>query len=319
MRLIKGSQNFPPDARPVVALGNFDGVHLGHRAIIGRAIAEALGAGVASAAYTFDPHPAKVLSPAECPPLIQTIEQRLRAIEALGVDICAVEPFTREFASQGAHTFFASVIRGRLKAKAIVAGYDFTFGIHRGGSSETLEALGREAGMAVHIVPPQFLGETLISSTNIRRLIERGDVAEGARLLGRPHAIEGDVVPGAGRGHSLGARTANLATSNELIPRDGVYLTLTRIGGETDGAWLPSLSSIGSNPTFPGAGFAIETHVLGWEADLSGRSASVAFLERMRDQIAFASASELKRQIAKDIAETRKRHAHRPPNPPGST
>ena len=306
MRRIDGSAQFPNDLpAPAVALGNFDGVHLGHRHIIGRTVALARATGGTGAVYTFDPHPVRVLAPAECPAQIQTTAQKLGAIAAAGVDCCVVEPFTAAFAAQTAEAFFEQIVAGRLRAAAVVVGYDFTFGLHRAGTTERLVEFGRRHGIRVEICEAQFLDERLISSTNIRRLVEHGEVAEAARLLGRPHRIEGTVVAGRGIGRELDARTANVAPANELVPADGVYLALAAVGGE---ATCPAIVSIGDNPTFPHAPFAIEAHLIDAEVDALGKPIAVDFLERMRGQVAFSSVGELREQIQKDIAEARRRH-----------
>lgn len=313
MKRIDGSEHCPRGLPPAaVALGNFDGVHLAHQRLIAGACEAAKASGGVSAVYTFEPHPARVLSPAECPPLLQTLPQRLAAIEALGVDLCIVEPFTEAFAAREAGHFFRDILIGRLGAASISVGYDFTFGLHREGSVELLRRLGAEAGVAVRIIPAQFLGETLISSTNIRRTIAQGDVAEAAALLGRPYAIEGPVVPGRGIGRTLGAHTANIASENELIPKDGVYLTRTAVEGDPGARRAyASITSIGDNPTFPHAPFTVETHLIDVEVDVAGRTVVIWFLKRMRDQIAFDSPEELKEQIRKDIDEARKQHEAR--------
>lgn len=314
MQRIASSRAFPAHLpQPVVALGNFDGVHLGHRRLIELAIDEARLRSGTSVVYTFSPHPVRLLAPAECPPLLQSDEQRLASIEKLGPDCTVVEPFTPEFAAMGAEGFFQEILVGRLHAAALVAGYDFTFGLHRKGSAEELKRLGQGRAIAVHILEAQFAGETLISSTNIRRLLEEGEVAEAAALLGRPYAIEGRVVAGRGLGRELGARTANIASAGELIPPSGVYFTRTRFLAEGSERELrfPSITSIGANPTFPGSPFTIETHLLDAEPEVAGRRAIIEFLERVREQIAFPSARELKEQILRDLEVARRWHAQR--------
>ncbi|MFH0799889.1 MAG: bifunctional riboflavin kinase/FAD synthetase [Pseudomonadota bacterium] len=311
MLLIDGSSNFPNDVpRPVVALGNFDGVHVGHRRVIERAMEEANISRGTSVVYTFDPHPVRILAPAECPPLIQTKEQKLSAIEALGANICVVEPFTARFASMDAAEFLNEVVVARLHAAAIVAGYDFTFGLHRLGDMETITEFCREKGIGAFAVEARFSGETLISSTNIRRLVEGGNIREAAALLGRPYRITGRVVAGRALGRELGARTANIESQNELIPKEGVYLTQTIIpSGASEPAVHPSITSIGDNPTFRDAAFTIETHIIGADVDLMGIEIEVDFIDRMRDQKAFDSAQALGLQIRLDIELARKMRA----------
>lgn len=310
MITITGSKNFPAKTvRPVVAIGNFDGVHLGHAHLIREARKIAEGFDSALAVLTFDPHPVRILAPDECPPLIQTPKQKEEALSRLGVDCLVIERFTKDFAQKTPEFFFEEIIVQNLRARAVVIGYDFTFGLHRKGQIETMEALGNRYDVKICVISAQFLGETLVSSTNIRRLIEHGDVVSAAGLLGRPYIIDGTVVAGRGIGQTLGVRTANIESTNALIPMNGVYLTRTLT--RADGAWHPSITSIGNNPTFPHSSFAIETHLIDANTDLMGKEIAVEFLERMRDQFAFDSPGELRDQILKDIETARGKHARR--------
>jgi riboflavin kinase/FMN adenylyltransferase len=307
-----GSDNFPPDApRPVATLGNFDGVHLGHRRLIEEACRKARSLNGVGVVYTFDPHPVRILAPRQCPPLLQSLEQKLDAFGDLGVDICVVEKFTEKFAHLTPEAFFRQVIIERMHAAAVVVGYDFTFGVHRHGTAESLQVLGGEYGVEAIIVEAQFQGETLISSTNIRHMIARGEVDGAASLLGRPYSIVGRVVPGRGTGRTLDAHTANIQTENEVIPQDGVYISLTQVKGDGKALSHPSVTSIGSNPTFPQASFAIETHLIDAEVDIMGREVTVEFLKWMRDQITFGSTQELRKQIHRDIDAARQYHGSR--------
>jgi riboflavin kinase / FMN adenylyltransferase len=293
---------------PAVALGNFDGVHLGHRELIARAKHEAAQRAGTSVLYTFEPHPVRILSPEQCPPLLCTLEQKLALLEATGIDVAVIEPFTAAFSREEPAHFFEEVIRRRLHAAAVIIGYDFTFGRHRLGTIETFEALGRGAGIEIVVVPAVFAGETLVSSTVIRNMVRAGDVAGAAALLGRAYEIEGTVVPGRGMGAKLSARTANLQVRNELVPHDGIYLTTTRVG---TGEWTDSITSIGVNPTFPDVAFTVETHLIDRDADLAGQPIAVAFLAHMREQRRFPSAEALAAQIARDIAQARDLHRRR--------
>jgi riboflavin kinase/FMN adenylyltransferase len=315
MERLFGSEEFSGGREIAVALGNFDGVHLGHRYIIDRLIKTARRLDVASAIYTFDPHPVRTLSPCDCPPLIQTLDQRLSSLEDAGVEICIVEPFTFDFAHISARDFLERIIASRLKARAAIIGYDFTFGLHREGAAEMFEAFAKGRGMDFEVVHPQFIGETLISSTNIRRMVAGGEIKSAEKLLGRPYSISGHVVSGRGLGGALGARTANIDTRNELIPKDGVYITTTSIRDGRIGKDLPvshpSVTSIGNNPTFHGLGFSIETHLIDFSSDVLGKSIEITFHERIRDQIAFASEDLLAARIKTDIDEARRYHAGR--------
>lgn len=308
MQIIHGSKNFPGNIpHPVVAIGNFDGVHLGHRRIIETAISEALRLKGTSLAYTFDPHPVKILAPAECPPLIQTETQKLAAIEGLGVAICVVEPFTEELARLAPDDFFQTVIVQRLHAEAVVVGYDFTFGVHRKGTVEGLRSLGQRHGIKTIVLEAEFLGERLVSSTNIRLLLGHGEVREAGALLGRPYSIEGEVVQGKGMGSLLEARTANLKSVNEHILKDGVYLTRAAVHKEKSETY-PSITSIGTRPTFRDNATTIETHLITTNLDIMGEWMRIEFLEYIRDQIAFDSVDALKKQIRHDIETARAMH-----------
>lgn len=311
MKLIEGSQNFSSAGkRSSVALGNFDGVHKGHSIVLARAITEARKNDLQSIVYTFDPHPVKLKRSSSRPFLIQTNEQRLSALESSGIDICIIENFTPEFASMSPQFFFDEIICKRLSPSAIVVGYDFSFGHHKSGNTEELKRLCTEKSIELYTIEAQYEGEELISSTSIRLAIQEGEIEFATRLLGRPYEIMGKIVAGRGMGAKLGARTANLAASNELIPRDGVYLTLATIDAASNE--IPAITSIGHNPTFHSAPFTIETHLLkSIDGELPGRSLSIKFLKRTRDQIAFASQDELMEQIKKDIEAAKEYHEAR--------
>lgn len=314
MELYDSSEEFARRGRsPVVAaVGIFDGVHVGHQQLMRKACEIAKAARAAPLVYTFRPHPVHLLSPEQCPKLLTTPEQKLRHIGALGIEATVVESFTLEFSKQTPRDFFERVIRDRLGAKAVVVGYDFTFGMHRQGTIETFEELGREAGVQVSVVPAVFAGETLVSSTVIRSMVAAGEVACAAELLGRPYEIVGSVIRGRGFGTTLAARTANLDLASELAPKDGVYVTRTLVHeGDYDfgrATAFPSVTSIGDNPTFADNPHSVETHLIDAEVNLKGKLASIEFLEHMRDQARFASVDELRAQIHRDIDAARDHH-----------
>ncbi len=202
--------------------------------------------GGVSVAYTFHPHPVNILSPASAPPMITTLPQRLELIGVTGIDAVVVEPFDLKFAHLSAEEWVEKILMRNLRASGVVAGYDFTFGTHRSGTVETLEKLALTHGLVCQILEAQLLGETLISSTQIRNFIHQGEMEAAAALLGRPYFLDGEVIAGAGRGAQLGIRTANLKTENELIPAGGVYATKTRVGKRH----YSSVTNIGIYPTF---------------------------------------------------------------------
>jgi riboflavin kinase/FMN adenylyltransferase len=302
-----GSENFRTKKPTAVAIGNFDGVHVGHRRLLDKARSEAKEMGCALVVYTFEPHPARVLSPAECPPLLQTPDQKLSMLEEMGVDACVVERFTFDFAKNSGEGFFKEVLVKRLAARAIVVGYNFTFGIHRQGTVETLAKLCKAQGIAFTPMEAQFVGETLVSSSAIRRLIAEGDVQAARTLLGRPYSIEGRVVAGRGIGRTLGFRTANIRTENEVIPQDGVYAATIAFSpkpGEAPREHIAA-ATVGESPTFPG-GFDVEAHVIGFEGELTGVPVKLFFHERLRAQRKFESPEALSSQIAADVATIKK-------------
>lgn len=295
-----------PFRHTAVTLGNFDGVHRGHREILAKAIATARRIGGTSLVYTFFPHPVRLLAPESCPPLIQTIDQRLEAFEAVGIDACVIDAFSFNLAHVLPRDFFTKVIVSLLGASSVVVGYDFTFGLHRRGTTELLHQLGTEMGIDVAVVEAQFEGDLLISSTEIRNALLAGHVAHAAVLMGSPYTLRGEVVRGLGIGASIGVHTANIQAYNELVPADGVYITQTK----TAPAEKPrfSVTSIGYNPTFPGRSRSIETHLIDFEGDLRGNVVDVMFYERLRGQIAFDSPETLKGQVARDIENARSYH-----------
>jgi riboflavin kinase/FMN adenylyltransferase len=302
MRIVQGSRNFRRPKRPVVlTIGNFDGVHLGHQAILKRMAAASNRTGGVSVVYTFEPHPVMAIAPRACPKLLQTTEQKLRALKECGVDIVVIERFTRGFARAPAKKFFEDVVIKRLGPKQIVVGYDLTFGRHRLGNIELLEDWCGASDIGIEVVHPVFLGERLISSTQVRGLAAGGDVGTARNLLGRPYAICGRVVKGLGIGKVFGFHTANLAPDNELLPPEGVYITKT-LGHA-------SVTNIGFNPTFGGRSLTVETHILNFHKRIYGKRIEVQFYERLRDEKAFGNPLDLKRQVASDI-EAAKRFFH---------
>jgi riboflavin kinase / FMN adenylyltransferase len=283
----------------VVALGVFDGVHRGHREIFRQVIAHAKASGSRSVVYTFDPHPTQVLAPSSAPKMINTIRQRVELIESCGIDEVVVQKFTKEFSQQTPEQFFQRFIINKLKAGQLFAGYNFTFGVRRSGTSETLEALGHAAGVGVHIVRSFLWRETLVSSTQVRQFLAAGDLPRAEDLLARPYFLEGKVVRGRGiGGKELGIHTANLAPENDNILPTGVYVTYAHAGKRR----LKSVTNIGPNPTFGEGPVTVETHILeGFRQNILGRCLRVEFLQKIREEIRFATAADLAHQIRNDI------------------
>lgn len=293
-----------PGQGRTVAIGVFDGVHRGHQDILNRAVADARRLGAACAAVTFHPHPEGVLRPRSAPRMLTTLDYKAELMAGLGVQEVVVVRFDEEFASLTPAAFCRQVLSERLGAREVFVGENFRFGKGAVGSVADLEEYGDSHGFRVVAVELAEVDGEVVSSTRIRRSLSRGRVAEAARLLGHPHRVEGRVVSGAGRGRELGAPTANLEPDPGLaLPRQGVYLTLACLN---EGGGWPSLTSVGTNPTFEaGTRIRVETLLLDFAGDLYGHRLRVDFLERLRAQRAYPDASSLAARIEEDIRAAR--------------
>ena len=301
--------HFPDDARPpwavhpVLALGNFDGLHRGHLKIVERVRRGAAEHGGTPMAMTFDPHPPRVVRPDKAPPLLMTIEQRLDALDRAGIHTVAVVRFTLEMSRWEPETFVRNVRVDWLRVAEVWVGANFLFGHDRSGNFSLLRTLGQRYGFRAEKIDPVRYKEFVVSSTRIRRLVAEGRVDEAGALLGHPYTLAGTVVEGKHRGQELGYPTANLQTSNELMPPFGVYATTLGIEGIVHAA----VTSIGVNPTFGDITMpVVETHVLNYSGDLYGRRVSLGFVQRLRDERRFEDVDALKAQIDADC-----RHAER--------
>jgi riboflavin kinase/FMN adenylyltransferase len=296
----------------VLTVGNFDGLHVGHQEILRIVTERARSRGGEAAVYTFEPHPRKVLRPADAPKLLTTLEQKLELIEAAGVDVAIVERFDAAFAQRSAEGFVREVIHERIRPQEVYVGYDFRFGHDREGSMRTLTELGPHLGFAVTIVPEVTVGGRDVNSTRIRELLAEGRVEQARELLGRPYEVRGRVVEGDRRGRTLGFPTANLAPENEVLPARGVYAGVLRVrDGSTPGE-LPAVVNVGRRPTFQEAGEVVaEAHVIDWRGDLYGQRVELAFLHHLREERRFADVEGLKHQIAADRDAARERLAAR--------
>ncbi len=300
--------HFPEDPRPprwlhpVLALGNFDGLHRGHMKIIERVRRVANERGATAVAMTFDPHPPRVVRPDKAPPLLMTKTQRLEALDRAGVDGVAVVRFTPELSRWDPETFARTVLVEWLHVAEVWVGANFLFGHDRAGNFSSLRALGSRYGFRAEKIDPVRYKDFVVSSTRIRRLVSEGRVDEAGALLGHPYTIDGTVVEGSRRGRELGFPTANLSTANELIPPHGVYATTVRL----DGVIYPSITNIGVRPTFDEEPrTVIETHLLDVERDLYGRTLRLGFVQRLRDERRFESVDLLKAQVAADVQKAR--------------
>ena len=303
MRRAFGLADWPAGVRaPVLALGTFDGVHLGHRRVLGLAVERARARGSPSAALTFEPHPLEVLRPAHEPVLLTTVDERLDQFEALGIDVGLVLPFDDAFSKISAAAWLDDVLRGRLDAREIIAGSSYTFGFRREGTARRLETWGRDADVPVQLVPAVLAGGEPVSSSRIRAALREGLVEDVARLLGRRYRLAGRVVPGAGRGRTIGVPTANLSPSpRKIVPAHGVYATAATVGGRR----YRGATNIGTRPTFEGRGVSVETFLLDFAGECAGEVMALEFVRYLRGERAFPDAAALVRQIAQDVAAVR--------------
>jgi riboflavin kinase/FMN adenylyltransferase len=282
-----------------VSVGNFDGVHLGHAALVARLRATADRLGVPAVALTFDPHPASLVRPDAAPVPLTTPGRRAELLLALGVDAVLVQPVDRAFIGLSAEAFYGDVLRGRLRAAAVVEGPDFRFGAGRVGDVALLRGLCAADGVAVDVVEPVAAGGGTVSSSRIRALVAAGDVAAANALLTAPFRASGTVVVGARRGAGLGFPTANLADVATLVPGAGVYAARAAVRGGA--AWHPAAVHVGCNVTFGATVPTIEAHLVGFAGDIYGSVLDVDFLQRLRETRRFESVDDLKAQLARDV------------------
>lgn len=282
---------------PVLALGNFDGLHRGHLKIVERVRRGAVEHGGTPMAMTFDPHPSRVVRPDKAPALLMTKAQRLEALERAGISAVAVVRFTTEVSRWNPETFVRTVLVDWLRVSEVWVGANFLFGHERSGNFTVLRTLGQRYGFRTDKIDPVRYKEFVVSSTRIRRLVTEGRVDEAGALLGHHFCIDGVVVEGKRRGHAIGFPTANLFTENELIPPNGVYATTMTI----DGIVHPSISNIGVRPTFgDSTATTIEAHVMGYSSDLYGQRVRLGFVQRLRDERKFEDVDALRAQIEAD-------------------
>jgi riboflavin kinase/FMN adenylyltransferase len=286
---------------PIVTLGNFDGVHLGHQAVLQKVDEAARIANGRSVVVTFEPHPLQILAPQSAPRLLLTLKDKLKLLRAHGVGVAVVQRFDEGFASLTADAFVQDYLVRRLRARQVWVGRDLRFGKDRRGSVDDLIRWGDRAGFTVHLVDPVKVDGVRVSSSHIRALLEKGLVTETRRFLGRHYSISGRVVSGLGRGASLGFPTANILPRNEIVPLDGIYATLFRV----DGRDWPSVTSVGVNPTFGAGPRTVESHLFDFSGDLYRRPIELFFVRRLREERQFKSAELLIEQMAEDARAAR--------------
>jgi riboflavin kinase / FMN adenylyltransferase len=298
MEVISDLRRFPEShPRPVLTIGNFDGVHRGHQAIFQTLIRRARAIGGTAVVLTFDPHPLKILAPERCPPLITPTAKKLALMAACHLDCVVCLPFTRELADLPPATFVEDVLLGALGMQEIYVGYDFAFGKGRQGTSALLQQMGQRAGFRVHTIEPISVEGHVVSSSGIRQGIQQGRVDEAALFLGRLYALTGTVVEGYRKGRELGFPTANVQPSDELIPGRGVYAVLTDWRGER----YEGVANIGYNPTFGRTRLSVEIHLFDFAAQLYGETVEVSFVKKIRDERAFPAVGDLVQQIRQDL------------------
>ncbi|MEA3332501.1 MAG: bifunctional riboflavin kinase/FAD synthetase [Pseudomonadota bacterium] len=291
---------FPPQSQ-VVAIGNFDGVHLGHRSLFDLAIAKARELGLQAAALTFRPHPLKLLFPDRRIFLITSYERKADLIAACGIDNLVIAPFDHQFANLTANEFVEKVLVQHLGAAVVVVGDNYTFGRNREGELSRLQELGREWGFKVVVAPPCLLDGELVSSTKIREAIMQGEIEKASRFLGRPCAIVGRVGRGKGRGQGIGFPTANLVSEVELYPKEGVYAVWV----EHQSKRYMGVVNIGYNPTFADTGLTVEAHILDFDQDLYDQDLKIIFIKHLRSEKTCSGIEELRQLIAADVSKTR--------------
>ena len=302
MRIFRSLDEVPPDFGPsALTIGNFDGVHAGHRRILRRVKEVAVERGLKASALTFDPHPSKVVAPERAPRLMTSPVERCALIEEEGIEQVVIMPFDRHVARLTPDEFVEQVLVRKLGVRAVVLGHDFCFGYKQSGNVRMLGELGRKYGFTTEEVKAVTVRGRVVSSTGLRQLIEAGRVAQAARLLERPYALEGEVVAGRGVGSRQTVPTLNLAANTEVLPATGVYVTRTR-DLENDRVW-PSVTNVGCRPTFSDSQeLSIETFLLEPLNGDTPRRIRVEFLWRVRDERHFPDAQALKQQILRDVA-----------------
>lgn len=286
----------------VVTVGNFDGVHLAHQELLRRVVETARRLGVQATAVTFEPHPVKLLAPDHAPKLLTPLPRKVQLIGPTGIDRLVVLPFTKEFAHLSPLEFVRSILISSLHTVAVHVGPNFRFGYRQSGHTETLQALGHQEGFKVEVVPLLEVRGEKVSSSRIRELVAKGGVNKACRLLGRPFSICGPIVAGLGVGRKHTVPTLNLAPIEEQLPKVGVYVSRTKLGG----VWHDSVTNVGHKPTFGDHRLTVETYLLKFAGENDEHEMEIEFLYRLRDEIKFQNPAMLKLQIQEDARRSLK-------------
>ena len=305
MLIFQKLDDVPRDFGPaVVSVGNFDGVHRAHRNVIGEIVERARTANARSVVVTFEPHPARILRPDQNLKLLTPLPEKLRLLEATGLDAVLLLPFSRDLSLVTPHQFAHEILKKRLRALEVHEGYNFHFGHKAAGNIQVLREFGGEMGFEVHDYPEMRLRAENVSSSHIRKLLSEGRVSRARHLLARPFSILATAGRGRGYGSKYTVPTINLARYEELVPKHGVYITRTRVAGEC----FDSVTNVGNRPTFGMDSFAIETHLLNFHPiELSAETeVEIHFLDRLRDEIKFPSVEALREQIGRDVAKAQR-------------
>jgi riboflavin kinase / FMN adenylyltransferase len=303
MHIIRQLKDLPEQARGgAVAIGNFDGVHRGHVAIVERLLERAKAVRGPAIVFTFDPHPVRLLRPEQSPPPLTWTERKAELLKANGVDWIVAYPTDQALLHLSAQDFFEQIVRGTLDSRAMVEGANFYFGHNREGTIGRLKELTSAAGMSLDVVEPVEIDGAIVSSSRVRQLIAAGDLAAANRLLSQPYRIRGIVTHGAGRGAKIGFPTANLAGIDTLLPGAGVYAGRAWVSGER---W-PAAINLGTSPTFDDDSLRVEIHLIGQQESLYGLPMEVDFLTRLRDIRPFPSVDALVEQLKADVDEAKR-------------
>jgi riboflavin kinase/FMN adenylyltransferase len=309
MQIFRQLDDVPLDFGPsVVSVGNFDGVHRAHRHVIDEIVRRGKATNARSVVVTFDPHPSRVLRPDHSFKLLTPLPEKLHLLEATGIDAVLLLPFSRDLSLMTPHQFAHEILKKRLHAREVHEGYNFRFGHKAAGSVHTLRELGREMGFEVHDYPEMRLRGENVSSSHIRKLLSEGRVSRARHLLARPFSILSTPGRGRGYGTKYTVPTINLAHYEELVPKDGVYTSRTRVGSGDKSECFDSVTNVGNRPTFGADSFAIETHLLNFHPlELAAETeVELYFLDRLRDEIKFPSVEELREQIGRDVKKAEK-------------
>jgi riboflavin kinase/FMN adenylyltransferase len=303
MRVVRElSELREPLHRSAVTIGNFDGIHLGHRELLGRVVRSARELGGTSVVITFDPHPAQVLAPERAPKILTPLALKTRLIEQEGIDLLAVLRFSRELSRLTPAEFAGSILVDKLRAAAVHVGSNFRFGYQRAGDAAVLAELGRKAGFRVETLPMIKVRDHRVSSSQVRHFLSGGHVEIAGRMLGRPYAVSGTITAGEGVGHKRTVPTLNLGPVEQQLPKNGVYITRTRAGGTLH----DSVTNVGHKPTFGHHRLTVESFLLNFRGEVKSGEMEIEFLHRLRDEVKFPDAEALKQQIQQDVRRSLK-------------